>query len=127
MLYIDGFVAAVPTANRDAYQAFAEKAWPIFKDLGAVAVWECWGDEVPDGEITSFRKAVQLADDETVVFSWTAWPDKETRDAGWSRMMSDPEIEKSMGDMPFDGKRIIYGGFSPLLVTGAMPPSSNES
>lgn len=121
MPYIDGFVAAVPTANRDAYKAFAETAWPVFRDLGAIAVWECWGDDVPDGEITSFRKAVQASDDESVVLSWTAWPDKETRDAGWERMMSDPEVSRAMGDMPFDGKRMIYGGFSPLLVTGTIP------
>lgn len=120
MSYVDGFVAAVPTANREIYQAYAQKAWPIFQQLGATAVWECWGDDVPDGELTSFRKAVAAAEDETVVFSWTCWPDKATRDAGWSKMMSDPEISKAMGDMPFDGKRLIYGGFLPLVHQGSM-------
>ncbi len=122
MPYIDGFVVAVPTDNREAYKAFAEKAWTIVQSLGAIAVWECWGDEVPDGKVTSFPQAVQLAEDETVVFSWTAWPDKATRDAGWERMMSDPEIGQSMGEMPFDGQRMIFGGFSTLLANGTMPP-----
>lgn len=121
MAYIDGFVAAVPTANREAYRAFAERAWPIFRDLGAIAVWECWGDEVPEGDLTSFPKAVQAREDETVVFSWTAWPDKDTRDAGWSKMMSDPAISAAMGEMPMEGKRMIYGGFVPLLAHGTMP------
>lgn len=121
MTYIDGFVAAVPTDNRDAYKEFAEKSWPIFQELGAIAIWECWGDDVPEGEVTSFRKAVKAGDDETIVLSWTVWPDKESRDAGWSKMMSDPEIGKAMGDMPFDGKRMIYGGFSPLTRHGVMP------
>ena len=123
MPYVDGFVAAVPTARRDEYKRFAEKAWPIFRDLGAVAVWECWGDDVPEGEATSFPKAVQAAPDETVVLSWTLWPDTQTRDAGWQRMMSDPEISAAMGEMPFDGKRMIYGGFTPLLTQGEMPPT----
>ena len=121
MAYIDGFVAAIPNTNKEAYRTFAEKAWPIFRDLGAVAVWECWGDEVPDGEVTSFRMAVQAKENETVLFSWTAWPDKETRDEGWSKMMSDPKIGEAMSDMPMDGKRMIYGGFSPLLAHGTMP------
>lgn len=122
MPYIDGFLAAVPTANRDAFKAHAETAWPIFRDLGAIAVWECWGDDVPDGEVTSFRKAVQATEDETVVFSWTAWPDKATRDAAWERMMSDPAIGEAMGEMPFDGKRMVYGGFAPLMAAGSFAP-----
>ncbi|PRY26541.1 uncharacterized protein YbaA (DUF1428 family) [Aliiruegeria haliotis] len=121
MPYVDGFLAAVPTANREAYKTHAANAWPIFKDLGAIALWECWGDDVPDGELTSYLKAVQAKEDETVVFSWTVWPDKDTRDAAWSKMMSDPAIGEAMGDMPFDGKRLIYGGFQPLMVAGEMP------
>lgn len=121
MAYIDGFVAAVPNAKKDDYLVFAERAWPVFQTLGALAAWECWGDEIPEGEMTSFAMAVKAKDDETVVFSWTAWPDKETREAGWERMMSDPEISAAMGEMPMDGKRMIYGGFSPIMVQGKMP------
>ncbi len=120
MPYFDGFVAAVPVDNREAYKAHAETAWQIFQDLGALAVWECWGDDVPDGEITSFPMAVQAKENETVVFSWTAWPDKEIRNAAWSKMMSDPKIADAMGEMPFDGKRMIYGGFTPLFAQGVI-------
>lgn len=121
MPYVDGFVAAVPTANRDAYSAHVEAAWPLFQSLGAVAMWECWGDDVPEGEQTSFAMAVKAGEDETVVFSWTVWPDKDTREAGWARMMSDPDFAAAMGDMPFDAKRMIYGGFEPIAMLGAMP------
>lgn len=112
-MYIDGFVAAVPTANKDAYLAHAKAAWPLFKRSGAVRMVEGWGDDVPDGTLTSFPMAVKKRDDETVVFSWVLWPDKATRDAGWQAIMAD-EAMKSMA-MPFDGKRMIYGGFSPIL------------
>ena len=78
--------------------------------------------DVPEGEVTSFRKAVKAGDDEPVVFSWTCWPDKETREAGWEKMMSDPAFGEAMGDMPMDGKRMIYGGFSPILATGPTAP-----
>ncbi|MEO1280229.1 MAG: DUF1428 domain-containing protein [Pseudomonadota bacterium] len=118
MPYIDGFVAAVPTENRDAFIAHAKRTWPIFQELGALAQWEGWGDQVPDGELTSFGKAVQAKEDETVVFSWVAWPDQATRDAGWEKMMSDPTMEERMGQMPFDGKRMIFGGFTPIFMEG---------
>lgn len=121
MSYIDGFVAAVPKANLDAYQSHVKSTWPIFKDLGALAMWECWGDDVPDGKATSFPMSVQAKDDETVVFSWTVWPDKETRDEGWTKMMSDPKIGEAMGAMPFDGSRMIYGGFKPIATLGTIP------
>lgn len=111
-MYVDGFVAAVPTANRETYRKHAEEAWPIFKDYGATGMTECWGDNVPEGEVTSFRMAVQQKDDETIVFSWVTWPDKATRDAGWAKMMDD---ERMNMDMPFDGKRMIYGGFEPIV------------
>ena len=118
MPYVDGFVAAVPTANRDAYRDHAKTAWLIFEKLGAITIWECWGDDVPDGELTSFPMAVQARDDETIVLSWTIWPDKATRDAAWQTMMTDPEIGAAMGEMPFDGKRMIYGGFDPIFRAG---------
>ncbi len=119
MAYIDGFLAAVPDENRDAFVAHAKRSWPIFQDLGALAQWECWGDQIPDGEVTSFGKAVQAKAGETVVLSWVIWPDQATRDAGWEKMMSDPEMEEKMGEMPFDGKRMIYGGFQPIVQLGA--------
>jgi uncharacterized protein YbaA (DUF1428 family) len=114
MTYIDGFVAAVPTANREAYRLHAEKAVPLFKRLGATAMVENWGVDVPDGEVTSLKMAVQAKPDETVVFSWVVWPDRKTRDAAWAAMQSDPEMA-AMGEMPFDGKRMIFGGFETIL------------
>jgi uncharacterized protein YbaA (DUF1428 family) len=113
MSYVDGFVVAVPSANKQAYKETAEKAWTFFKDYGALRLMECWGDDVPDGKITDFRGAVQAKQDETVVFSWIEWPSKEVRDASHKKMMDDPRMK--MDDMPFDGKRMIYGGFSPIL------------
>ena len=123
MAYVDGFVAAVPTDRREAYRAHAAVAWPLFEKLGASAMWECWGDDVPEGELTSFRMAVKAEEGETVVFSWTLWPDKATRDAAWGQMMSDPAFAEAMGEMPFDGKRMIYGGFAPLATFGALAPA----
>lgn len=114
MDYVDGYVLAVPTENRERYRELAEKAAKRFREFGALQVMECWGDDVPHGKTTSFPMAVQKAADETVVFSWTIWPSKEVRDEAWSRMMTDPEIA-AMGEMPFDGQRMIYGGFVPLV------------
>ena len=115
MSYVDGFVAAVPTANREAYRKHAESAAPIFKEHGALKVVECWGDDVPEGKVTSFPMAVQRKADETVVFSWIAWPSKSVRDAGMAKVMADPRLEPDVNPMPFDGKRLIYGGFEVLF------------
>ena len=115
MSYIDGFVAAVPTANRGAYKEHAEKAAPIFKEHGALKMVECWGDDVPAGTLTSFPMAVQKKDDETVVFSWIVWPSKRARDEGMKKVMADPRIQPNVNPMPFDGKRLIFGGFEVLL------------
>jgi uncharacterized protein YbaA (DUF1428 family) len=119
MSYVDGFVIAVPTANKQEFIDHAKLGDSVFIDLGATRVIECWGDEVPDGKLTDFRKAVQAGDDETVVFSWIEWPDKETRDAGMKKMMSDDFKDERMdpekNPMPFDGKRLIVGGFAPLV------------
>ena len=115
MSYVDGFVAAVPTANRDAYRVHAEKALAIFREHGAARCVECWGDDVPEGEVTSFPMAVKRGDDETVIFSWVEWPSKESRDAGWAKIMADPRMQPGTNPMPFDGKRLIYGGFAPLV------------
>jgi len=115
MSYIDGFVAAVPTANRDAYRKHAEMAADVFKDHGALKLVECWGDDVPDGKLTSFPMAVKKADDETVVFSWIVWPSRQVRDAGMKNVMADPRVQPNVNPMPFDGKRLIYGGFEVLV------------
>lgn len=115
MSYVDGFVVAVPTANKDAYRAIAEQAALVFKDHGALHQFECWGDDVPKGEHTDFYGAVQAKDDETIVFSFIIWPDKATRDAAQEKAMSDPRMPMDMTAMPFDGKRMIYGGFVPIM------------
>jgi uncharacterized protein YbaA (DUF1428 family) len=115
MTYIDGFVVAVPTANREIYRQFAEAAARIFKEHGALRLVECWGDDVPQGKLTSFPLAVQCKDDETVVFSWVAWSSREARDAGMKKVMEDPRMQPDRNPMPFDGKRLIYGGFTVLV------------
>jgi uncharacterized protein YbaA (DUF1428 family) len=116
MRYIQGFVVPVPTANKEEYLAAAAKAAPIFKEFGALRHVEAWGDDVRDGKVTDFKRAVQAKPDETVVFSWIEWPDKETCQAAEQKMMTDPRM-KDM-DMPFDGKRMIFSGFVPLFDTG---------
>lgn len=113
MHYVDGFVAAVPTANRAAYLEHARLAASAFKEHGALGTVECWGDDVPDGKVTSFPMAVQRQADETVVFAWIIWPSKSTRDAGMKKVMDDSRMKNTT--MPFDGKRMIYGGFEMIL------------
>ena len=119
MSYIDGFVIAVPTANKDEFVRHAKNTDNMFIEMGATRIVECWGDEVPDGKVTDFGKAVQVKPDETVVFSWIEWPDKETRDAAMERMMSedfkDERMDMEKNPMPFDGKRLIFGGFKPVV------------
>ena len=115
MSYVDGFVAAVPTANREAFREHALKAAEFFKGNGALQVVEGWGDDVPDGETTSFPMAVKCGAEETVVFSWVVWPSREVRDAGHAKMMADPCLAEDLNPMPFDGKRVIYGGFEPIV------------
>ena len=115
MAYVDGFVAAVPTANRDAFIEHAKIAGTVMKECGALKIVDCWGDDVPDGELTSFPLAVKKRDDETVVFSWIVWPSKAVRDEGMQKMMADPRMQEDANPMPFDGKRLIFGGFEVLL------------
>jgi uncharacterized protein YbaA (DUF1428 family) len=115
MSYIDGFVAAVPSANREAYRQHAQAAASVFKEHGAIKVVECWGDDVPEGKVTSFPMAVQRKADETVVFSWIVWPSKPPRDAGMAKVMADSRLQPDVNPMPFDGKRLIYGGFEVLV------------
>lgn len=113
MSYVDGFVAAVPTANKDAYIQYAREASLVFKEHGALRLVECWGDDVPEGTLTSFPMAVQRKPDETVVFSWILWPSKEVRDVGVQKVMQDPRLQTQ--PMPFDGARIIFGGFKVVV------------
>ena len=126
MPYLDGFVIAVPTANKDKFIAHAETGDPVFIDMGATRVVETWGADVPKGKTTDFQGAVDAKDDETVVFSWIEWPDKATRDAGMAKMMApdfkDPRMNPETNPMPFDGKRMIFGGFQPEVSHGVANP-----
>jgi len=115
MTYVDGFVAAVPTANREKFKQHADVAATVFKENGALKVVECWGDDVPDGEVTSFPMAVKCKEDETVVFSWVVWPSREVRNAVQKKIMADPRLQPDKNPMPFDGKRLIFGGFETIL------------
>lgn len=118
-MYIDGFLIAVPKANKEKFIEHAKKGDSVFMDLGATRILECWGDDIPDGKVTDFRRAVKANDDEAVVFSWIEWPDKATRDAGMAKMMdlmkTDPRMDPEKNPMPFDGQRLIYGGFAPVV------------
>lgn len=118
-MYIDGFVIPVPAENRQAFIDHATTADAMFLEMGALRVVECWGDDVPDGKQTDFRRAVDAEAGESVIFSWIEWPDKETRDACFAKMMSedfsDPRMDQAKNPMPFDGKRMIFGGYVPVL------------
>ncbi|MBS2035197.1 DUF1428 domain-containing protein [bacterium] len=113
MDYIDGFVVPVPTAQKEEYRQLAQTAAAIFKEYGALGVVEAWGEDVPPGQRTSFPLAVQLEPQENVVFSWVRWPSKSVRDEGMKKFMEDERM-KCM-PMPFDGNRMIYGGFQILV------------
>jgi uncharacterized protein YbaA (DUF1428 family) len=115
MPYIDGFVVAVPTVNKEKYKKHAEEAAAIFKEYGALKLVECWGDDVPEGKVTSFPMAVQRKEDETVVFSWIVWPSRAVRDQAMPKVMADPRVQPDKNPMPFDGKRMIYGGFEMIV------------
>lgn len=118
MSYIDGFVIAVPAAHRQAFIDHAEAVDALFLEYGALRIVEAWGDDVPDGKQTDFRRSVKAQDDEAVVFAWIEWPDKATRDAGMKASMDDPRM-KTLPAMPFDGKRMIFGGFVPVVTLEA--------
>jgi uncharacterized protein YbaA (DUF1428 family) len=115
MTYVDGFVLAVPADKKEDYRKHAAEAAPLFKEFGATRMVECWGDDVPDGKLTDFRRSVQAKDNEVVVFSWIEYPSKEVRDAAQQKIMTDPRMEAMGQQMPFDGKRMIFGGFMPIL------------
>ncbi|MDZ4791672.1 MAG: DUF1428 domain-containing protein [Hyphomicrobiales bacterium] len=115
MAYIDGFLLAVPDANRDAYVKLAELAAGVFKEHGALEVVEAWGDDVPEGKLTSFPMAVKLEEGERVVFSWIRWPSRAARDEGMKKAMEDPRMKPNMDAMPFNTKRMIFGGFEVIV------------
>lgn len=123
MSYIDGFVIACPKANKEKFIAHAEKADPVFMELGATRILECWQDDVSKGKVTDFFGAVKATEDESVLFSWIEWPDKQTRDAAMAKMaemmenpeLADPRMDPVANPMPFDGKRMIFGGFVPVV------------
>lgn len=115
MTYVDGFVLAVPRANKDKYIAHAHMVSDVFKENGAVRVTECMGDDVPDGQVTSFPMAVKCKPDETVWFSWIEWPSRAVRDEAMPRILADPRFENDGSPMPLDGKRMIFGGFEMML------------
>ncbi|CAN7421771.1 DUF1428 domain-containing protein [Pararhizobium sp. LjRoot238] len=115
MPYVDGFVLAVPKDNIEAYKDMARTAGDVWKEHGALSFVECIGDDVPYGELTSFPRAVQAKDDEVVVFSWITYPSREARDQINAKVMADPRLSRDKWTMPFDGKRMIYGGFRSFL------------
>ena len=115
--YVDGYLVPVPKDKKDAYRAMAQKAAQVFKDHGAIRVVEAWGDDVPDGKVTDYKGAVKATADENIVYSWVEWPSKQVRDEGWKKVMADQRMQPGQNPMPFDGKRMIYGGFAPILDT----------
>ena len=119
MTYFEGFVVPVPKANKDAYRQHASEFAPMVQEFGVKRMVETWGDDVADGKVTDFKKAVNATDDEDVVFSWFEYPDKKARDASNAKMMSDPRMEEMGANMPFDGKRMIMGGFDAIVEEGA--------
>ena len=119
MTYFEGFIVPVPEASKEDYRKHAAEAAPIFQDFGVSRHYEAWDSDVPEGKVTDFRKAVLAKDDEKVVFSWFEYPDKATRDAANQKMMSDPRMEQMGASMPFDGKRMIMGGFEAIVEEGS--------
>ena len=119
MAYIDGFVIACPKAKQNEFVKHASTIDAMFLEMGALRVVECWADDVPTGTLTDFRMAVKAAEDEDVAFSWIEWPDKATRDAAFAKMRdpasSDPRMDPAKNPFPFDGKRMIFGGFTPVV------------
>ena len=127
MTYFEGFVAAVPEANKDTYRKHAADAAPIFLDIGVKRHFEAWDSDVPEGKVTDFRKAVNAKPDEKVVFAWFEYPDKATRDAANEKMRSDPRMKEMGETMPFDGKRMIMGGFDAIVEEGRTAPIPTAS
>jgi len=119
MTYFEGFIVPVPEAKKDEYRKHAADAAPIFKDIGVGRHFEAWDSDVPEGKVTDFRKAVDARPDEKIVFSWFEYPDRATRDGANQKMMADPRMEEMGANMPFDGKRMIMGGFKAIVEEGS--------
>jgi uncharacterized protein YbaA (DUF1428 family) len=119
MTYLEGFIVPVPEANKDAYKKHSSEFAPLIQDVGVRRMVESWDSDVPEGKVTDFRKAVDATADEKVVFSWFEYPSKAERDAANEKMMSDPRMEEMGKDMPFDGKRMIMGGFDAIVEEGS--------
>jgi uncharacterized protein YbaA (DUF1428 family) len=115
MAYVDGFVIPVPKDRLEDYKALARLCAQVWKEHGALSSVECVGIDVPYGELTSFPRSVQAKEDEVVIFSWITYPDKATRDACMEKVMADPRLQAGMENPPFDGKRMIFGGFEPFV------------
>lgn len=118
MSYVDGFVVPVPEDKKEAYREQAAKASKVFQEYGATRVVEAWGSDIPRGKTTDFYLATKAEDGENVVFSWVTWPSKEARDSGWEKVMADERMKPDMENMPFDGKRMFWGGFEPIVDEG---------
>lgn len=114
--YLDGYVLPVPKANKEAYRDLAQRMTDLFKEFGALRVVEAWGEDTPDGTKTDYNRATLKKDDEAVVYSWIEWPDKATRDSGWEKLMKDERMQRQE-ESPFDGQRMMWGGFAPILDT----------
>jgi len=119
MTYFEGFVVPVPKTSKEAYRKHASDAAPLFQEFGVTRMVEAWGDDIAEGKVTDFRKAVNAKDDEDVVFSWFEYPDKATRDAATDKFTNDPRMKEMGANMPFDGKRLIMGGFDAIVEEGA--------
>jgi uncharacterized protein YbaA (DUF1428 family) len=117
MSYVDGFVVPLPNGKEDEYRKMAETFATKAKDQGAIGSIEAVGDDLQRGKTTDFFMAVKAEENENVVFSFILWPDKATRDKGWEKIMADPEMQPGAQPMPFDGKRMFWGGFKPLVNT----------
>ena len=114
-MYVDGFILAVPTANKETYRCHSEDAAAVFRDHGALSLVECWGDDVPEGKINSMHTAILRKPEEAVVFAWITWPDRATRDEGMRKVMADPRSAGTMKNAPFDATRMIFGGFEVIV------------
>lgn len=119
MAYYDLMLASVPTAKRAEYEALSEKTLPVFTDAGALSIAELWGDDVPEGKKNSLHTAVLREDGEEVAATVIIWPSREARDAGMAKVMADPRMQPGAIEMPFDGSRMIFGGFQVLMASGA--------
>ena len=119
MTYFEGFIVPVPEGSKDAYRHHAAEAAPMFQEIGVKRHFEAWDSDVPEGKVTDFRKAVDAKPDEKVVFSWFEYPDRAARDAANEKMMSDPRMKEMGATMPFDGKRMIMGGFDAIVEEGS--------